>query len=81
MLCESKILENLEDLMFELIKDDEILEIHHFKLVPFTKRIYIFILSLFEGNKDSLIINKIENHLNPSLLLKRLKFIYKYIIK
>ena len=68
--------------MFELIKDDsDSFNISHLKLVPFTKRIYIFILSLFEGNQDIDIIDKIENYLNPSLLLKRLKYIYKYIIK
>jgi len=72
--------------MFNMIKDCGTSDIHsltiaHLTLAPFTKKIYLFIISLFEGSQDDTIIQRILNYLNPTLLLKRLKFIYKYIIK
>ena len=49
-LAESKILENLEDLLYDLVKDIDTLRIKHLKMSSFTTRVFIFFLSLFEGS-------------------------------
>ena len=77
--------------MLDFVKDMDTQKVRHVMMASFTKRIYVFILSLFEGiyinfnifigNPDKNIIYKIENYLNPMILLKRLKFIYQFCIK
>ena len=48
--------------MLEFVKDMNTLKIKHAMMAEFTIKIYIFILSLFEGNQDKNIINKIESY-------------------
>ena len=36
--------------MYDFVKDIDTLKVHHVMMASFTKRIYIFILSLFEGS-------------------------------
>ena len=58
----TKILENLEDIMFDLVKDNEhmnILRIRDIDMASFTKRIYIFLTSMFEGSEDPELIEKV----------------------
>jgi len=78
-------LENLEDIMFDLVPSDiqkmKKLKVRDVNMASFTKRIYIFLLSLFEGNQDPELINDIQSFLDPIVLIKRLIFIYKNIVK
>lgn len=81
-LVETKILECIEDLMFEVIAHSKSqISVENIMFATFTKRIYVFLLSLFEANKDEYIIAKIGQYINPEFLLSRLEFIYWNIIK
>ena len=71
--------------MFDLIRKTEksfdILEVSDLEKASFTKRIYIFLVSLFEGSEDPSILYKVQNFIDPIVLLKRLMFIYNNINK
>lgn len=54
---------------------------HDIDMSGFTKRIYILLLALAEGNKDQYLLQKIGNFLNPKLLLKRLVFLHQCVNK
>ena len=41
-----------------------------------TKRIYIFLLALLEGTKDTYIINKVSQYVNLKFVIKRLDFLF-----
>lgn len=83
-LCETKILENLEDLIFEFSEESynsKTVRLKDLRKSSFTKRIYIFLLSLFEGiDKDQPIIDKVQNFLQPQALFKRLMYIYTVLL-
>ena len=83
-LCQTKILEILEDLMLSLIpyNDDAmyILRARDVAMGSYTKRIYIFLLSMFEGSDDPELLEKIQSFIDPLVLFKRLMFIYKNVV-
>jgi hypothetical protein len=47
----------------------------------FTKRLFILLLALFEGNKDDYIIMRVGNYLSADILYKRIEFIYWEVIR
>ncbi len=41
-----------------------------------TKKLFMFILSLFEGNEDEYIVNKVSAYISPNILYERLEYLY-----
>ena len=78
-------LENIEDIMFDLVPIDfksfSILRVRDMNMASFTKRLYVFLISLFEGSSDPHLLKKVENFIDPEILIKRLIFIYNTAIK
>ena len=47
----------------------------------FTKRIYVFLLALFEGTSDNYVLDRTENYLNCHVMLQRLIYIYYNVMR
>lgn len=80
-ICKTKILQNLEDIMFDITDRDYKLKIEDLRMACFTKRIVVFLLSIFEGSQDDHVLNQVINFVNPIILLRRLEFIYNNIVR
>ena len=77
VLCNNtKILENLEDIMLDLQvqKTSE-------KIAGFTNKMIILMLALFEGNSDVFLLNKIVTYVTPELMYDRISQIYRNFYK
>jgi len=70
--------------MLSLVPIDEeamyILRVRDVAMGSYTKRIYIFLLSMFEGSDDIELLEKIQSFIDPLVLFKRLMYIYKNVV-
>ena len=72
-LCNTKILENLEDIILTISSNLKRVEQ---KLAGFTNKMITFLLSLFEGNNDLFVLSKLYTFFSPDLLFNRMEDIY-----
>ncbi|EAS05098.2 inositol-triphosphate type 1 protein (macronuclear) [Tetrahymena thermophila SB210] len=80
ILCHTKLLENLEDLIADLnIKSKKFIgSIKNTRIFTrFSRKIFLLLRGLFDANEDPIIISKISNYVDPQMLIQKMNFTYK----
>lgn len=80
MLCQTKLLENLEDVLADFAGRSK--RFHISASMPriftkFSRKAFLLLRSLFDANEDPVHIRKISSFVDPSVLIAKMNFTYK----